>query len=194
MSNAAPRGACRGDDAHLLLRREALAASDLGHAFDPPRGLHDPLEMGEVLDLDDRRPGDPAVRGVAAPYCECSCRWRSRPRPRRRRGRGGRSPRAEANREPLTLHFLPVDLETAFRLVRQKQEVGTVAPVDADTAAARHVADHRVARHRLATLRVPDHEPVGALNAHALRAPHSVDQPLDGWLGGRPARGRGAKP
>jgi hypothetical protein len=47
-------------------------------------------------------------------------------------------------------------------------------------APARHVAHHRVAGHRLAALGVAHHEPVGALDAHALAVPaHAVDEPLE---------------
>ena len=52
--------------------------------------------------------------------------------------------------------------------------------MDAHAAAARDVADHRVARHRLAALGVAHHQPVDALDAHALRrAAHAIDEPLE---------------
>ena len=85
----------------------------------------------------------------------------------------------ETHDEPLALRLLPVDLEPALRLVRQEQQVRTVGAVDAHAAAARHVAGHRIARHRLAALGVADHQPVDALDLHALRAAHALDQPLD---------------
>ena len=85
----------------------------------------------------------------------------------------------QAHDEPLTLRLLPVDLEAALRLVREQQQIGTVRAVNADAAPARHVADDRIAGHRLATLRVANHQPVDALNANALRAAHAVDESLE---------------
>src|SRR5437762_2651035 len=51
--------------------------------------------------------------------------------------------------------------------------------MDAHAATARHVADHGIARHGLAALRVAHHEPVHALHAHALRTAHAVDESLE---------------
>ena len=79
----------------------------------------------------------------------------------------------EANDEPLALRFLPVDLEPPLRLVREQQQVRTIRAMDAHAAPARHVADDRIAGHRLTTLRVPHHQPVDALDANALRRPRT---------------------
>ena len=49
----------------------------------------------------------------------------------------------------------------------EREQVGAIGAMDRDAPALRHVADHRVAGHRLAALRVPDHEPVDALNLDA---------------------------
>src|SRR5262245_41290369 len=52
--------------------------------------------------------------------------------------------------------------------------------MDAHATPTRHVADDGIARHRLTTLRVPHHQSVDALNAHALRrARHGVDEALE---------------
>ena len=50
------------------------------------------------------------------------------------------------------------------------------------------IADDGITRYRLATLRVPHHDAVDALDAHALAAANAVDEPLDDrrwlwWLG-----------
>ena len=79
----------------------------------------------------------------------------------------------EAHDEALPLRLLPVDLEPALGLVREEQQVRAVGAVDAHPAPARDVADDRVARHRLAALGVADHQPVDALDAHALRVPRT---------------------
>src|SRR6185437_7906118 len=75
----------------------------------------------------------------------------------------------QPNEEELAIHFLPIDVQTSLGLVRQEQDVGAVGAVDAYSAAARHVADHRITGYGLAALGVAHHEAVHALDAHALR-------------------------
>src|SRR5580704_8193178 len=176
----------RGATRRLVVRRDPVSAGDFGDAFDAAGGLHDSFEVRQVLDLDEGRAGDAAIVGLELHAADV--------------GAGGAdgggdvgvetaavvSLERQANREALTLLLLPVDFEPAFRLVGEEQQVRTVGPVDADAAAARDVADHRVAGHRLTTLGVADHESVRALNADALApAAYAVDQALEGARLGR---------
>ena len=57
----------------------------------------------------------------------------------------------------------------------ERQQVRTVGAVDRDAPALRHVADHRIARHRLAALGVAHHQPVDALDLDAPAQPDPVD-------------------
>ncbi len=121
----------------------SLAARHLGHTFHLARGLHDLLEMRQVLHLDERRAGDAAVHRVQLHALDVG--------PRGADGRGEVGVQAapivgfegQADREPLAFRLLPVDLQPALGLVRQEQQVGTVAAVDADAATARDVAHDR---------------------------------------------------
>ena len=92
----------------------------------------------------------------------------------------------QSNHKPLTLALLPVDVEPSLRLVREEEEVWTVPAVDTHTAPPRDVADHLVARYRLAALRVAHHQAVDTLNTNPLRRArpfHAVEQPLQrAWL------------
>ena len=84
----------------------------------------------------------------------------------------------EPHEKPLARRALPVDLEPALGLMCEEQQVGTVRPVNAHAASTRDVSRDRIARHGLAALRVADHEPVHALNLHALRAADAIDEAL----------------
>src|SRR5690606_18046849 len=74
----------------------------------------------------------------------------------------------------------PLDLDAPFRMLGEVQYVRAVGTVDRDAAAARDVADHVVARHRLAALRVPDERVVESLHPDAAPvSAHTLDQPLE---------------
>src|SRR6185312_8149078 len=141
-----------------------LPPRDLHDAFHLARGLHDFLEVGEVLDLDEGGSRHATIDGAEVHALDVG--------PGRAHGGGDVGVQAapvvgdhrQTDSEALTFHFLPIDLQAALGLVRQDQEVGTVTPVNAHTAAPRHVADDRIAGYRLTALRIPHHEPVGPLN------------------------------
>src|SRR5581483_11890272 len=164
----------------LIVRSDPIAPSDLGNTLHAPGGLHDPLEVRQVLDLNEGRAGDAAVMGLELHAADVGAS----------RADGGGDIVVEAaavvclerqaNGEALALLLLPVDLEPALRLVGQEEQVRTVGPVNADTPPAGDVADNRVPRDRLTTLGVAHHEAVGALNADAFApAADAVDQALE---------------
>src|SRR5215213_8613111 len=139
-----PRPALGGPSAEgrgrLLLARDPLPPRHLGDPLHPPRGLHDLLEVRQVLDLHEDRPRHAAVHRVELHALDV------RPGGADRRGDVGVEAAAvvavelEAHHEALPLLLLPVDLEPPLRLVRQEQQVRAVRPVDAHPAPARHVA------------------------------------------------------
>src|SRR5690242_9899750 len=51
--------------------------------------------------------------------------------------------------------------------------------MNADAAATGDITDHGIARHRLAALRITNHQPVDALDLHTLRATNPIHQSLE---------------
>jgi len=113
-----------GSPPRARLVRELLAAGDARDALHPARGLHDPLEVREVLDLHQRGAGDATVD---RPQLE---RLDVGPRRADRRREIGVEPLPvlpldrEADEEALPRGLLPVDLEPPLRLVDEEEQVG----------------------------------------------------------------------
>src|SRR5665213_401679 len=79
----------------------------------------------------------------------------------------------------LALNFLPIDLKSPLRLVIEQHQIGTIRAMYADTATACHVSRDGITGHWLTTLRVPNQEPVSALNPYAAAgATHTINESL----------------
>src|SRR5438874_9703770 len=82
--------------------------------------------------------------------------------------------------EFLAFELLPVDLEPAFGLLHQHQQVRTVRAMNANPSPSCYIPHNRVSGYRLTTLSVADHHAVDALNTDALgRSTNLVDQPVE---------------
>src|SRR2546427_9503275 len=80
----------------------------------------------------------------------------------------------EPHDERLSLGFLPIDLDAPFRLGGEREQVGAVVAMDRDAAPLGDVAHDAVPRHRLAALRVADHQPVHALDLAPAAEPQAL--------------------
>src|SRR5438105_2442841 len=168
----------------LLLGRDPLASRYLVHAFHPARRLDDLFQVREVLDLDNYGAVHLSVRRMQIQAADVGARPGDGGGQVRIQAAAIRRLERESHDEALALCLLPIDLETALGFVRKKQQVRTVRPVYAHAPASGDITDNRIARYRLTTLRVPHHDAVDALDAHALAAANAVDEPLDDrrWL------------
>ena len=152
-------------------------------------------EVGQVLHLDERRAGHPPINGLQLHALDVGAGGTHGCREIGVQAAAivGLNVSRTVNRSP-SISCQSISRRRSGSCARNEQ-VGAVAPIDADAPSARHVAHDRVAGHRLTTLRVANHQTVGALNPDAFGpTPEPVDQPLDGRgpAGDRPGRGRGA--
>src|SRR5215213_144066 len=83
-------------------------------------------------------------------------------------------------RQPHSKRFagrlLPVNVYPS-PVCRQRKQVRAVSPVDGYATTLGHVADDRVARHGLATLRIPNHQTVDTLDLDATSEANAIDYP-----------------
>src|SRR5258706_9565700 len=139
--------------------------------------------MCKVADLDRELTDDVPVRAVELEASDIGSR--------RRNGGGevGVESAAvgclerQANHELLSLELLPVDLEPALRLLNEHEKVRTIRAVNANASSPCYIPHNRVPGYRLTTLRVPNHQPIDALNADALRrAANTIHEPIQRTL------------
>src|SRR5690606_17600169 len=162
------------------LFRSVLPALHRKHPVHPPDRLHHFLQMRQVLHLDHEAPRHPALDRLDLRRLDVRARLRDR-----RRNVGQQAPTVrpfhrQPYEEPVPGLRLPLDLHPPTRVVRQVQDVRAVHPVDGDAPPPRDVPDDLVSRHRLAALRVPNHQVLQTLDPDPARRPaHPVHQPLE---------------
>src|SRR5687768_9284865 len=117
--NITPRaGVCSGRGRGLLLGDDALPARDLGDPLHAPGGLHDLLQVGEVLHLHEHRPARPPVHRPELHAADVRPRGAHRRRDVRVEAAAVVALQRQAHDEALPLHLLPVDVVVSLRLVR----------------------------------------------------------------------------
>src|SRR6266550_2026437 len=131
--------------------------------------------MRVILHLDEDRPEDDAVLGRELGAADVGAGPADRLADVRIEAAAVLAAHREPDLERLPLHFVPIDLHPPFRLCREREEVRAVGAVDGDASPLGDVADDGISGHRLAALRIPDHESLDAMNLDATAQP----QPLD---------------
>src|SRR6266545_3218005 len=114
--------------------------------------------MSVVLDLDQHRPehdtvfggelGAPDVRpGAADRFADVGIETPA-----------VFSAHGESHLERLSLYLPPVDLHPALHFAGQCEQVRAVGAMNRDPSSLSHIPNDRISRHRLAALRIADHE------------------------------------
>src|SRR6266436_1685824 len=157
-----------------------FAAGHVHHALHPPNRPDHLVQVRLVFDLHQHRAEHRAVARGDLRRADVGARFTD----------GGADVGIEAPavlaahrqsyHEGLSLRFLPVDLDAAFGLGREQEEIGTIRAVDGDTAALGDVSHHQVARHRLAALSIPHHQPVHPLDLDAASQADALHHAAEG--------------
>src|SRR5688572_32879472 len=120
--------------------------------------------MRQVFDLDSKSARHVTIRTRELERADIGIRSRNGRRQIRIETASVRGVQDQADHETLTLELFPVDVEAALRLEVQHQKIRTISAMDAHATPARHVADDRITGHRLAALRITNHEAVDTLD------------------------------
>src|SRR6266545_7494087 len=123
--------------------------------------------MGVVLDLDHHRPEHDAVFGRELGTADVGAGAADRFTDVGVETPAVLAAHGEPHLERLSLHLPPVDLHPPLHFAREGEEVRAVGAMNRDPPSLCHIANYGISRHRLATLRIADHEAFDAVNLDA---------------------------